>query len=124
MAVRGRAMSGALDFLGLSSKKAAAYVDRGAGKSAKFLGKASARYDKGIASGIIKAPSHAPLAAQKKAEVVRNAAIRARQMQVGKRYAAGGAALGSVGMYKNKTGSRGGYHGPNMQAPRGSGRFA
>ena len=55
---------------------------------------------------------------------VRNSAIRSRQMQVGRRYAAGGIALGGVGMYKNKTGSRGGYHGPNMQAPRGSGRYA
>jgi hypothetical protein len=55
---------------------------------------------------------------------VRNSAIRSRQMQVGARYAAGGAALGGVGMYKNRTGSRGGYHGPNMQPPTGSGRFA
>lgn len=124
MAVRGKAMSQALDFLGLSSKKAAAYVDRGAGKSAKYLARAGKRYDAGIAAGTIKAPSHAPLAAQKRAETVRNAAIRGRQMQVGGRYAAGGLALGSVGMYKNRTGSRGGYHGPNMQAPRGSGRFA
>lgn len=122
--MRGRAASSALDFLGMSSKKAAAYIDSGAGKSSKYMARASSRYDKGITTGAIKASSMPALASQKRGEVVRNASIRARQMQVGKRYAAGGIAMGSVGMYKNKSGSRGGYNGPNMQAPRGSGRFA
>ena len=124
MGLKGEGFSKAAHFLGLSSEKAAAYIDRGAGKSAKYLARAGKRYDAGIAAGTIKASSHAPLASMKRAETVRNAAIRGRQMQVGRRYAAGGLALGSVGMYKNRTGSRGGYHGPNMQAPRGSGRFA
>jgi hypothetical protein len=124
MAARGKAVSGALDFLGLSTKKAGAYIDRGGKKATRSLVKRGAAYDKGVASGSIKVPGFAPLADQKRAETIRSAAIMNRQMRVGGRYAAGGAALGGVGMYKNKTGSRGGYHGPNMQPPRGSGRFA
>lgn len=124
MAARGKAVSGALDFLGLSSEKAGAYIDRGGKKVTRSLEKRGAAYDKGVASGSIKVPGFAPLADQKRAETIRSAAIMNRQMRVGARYAAGGTALGGVGLYKNKTGSRGGYHGPNMQAPRGSGRFA
>jgi hypothetical protein len=124
MAARGKAVSGALDFLGLSTKKAAAYIDRGGKKATRSLAKRGATYDKGVASGSIATPGFAPLAAQKRAETIRSAAIMNRQVRVGARYAAGGAALGGVGMYKNKTGSRGGYHGPNMQPPTGSGRFA
>lgn len=124
MAARGKAVSGALDFLGLSTKKAGAYIDRGGKKATRSLAKRGAAYDKGVASGSITVPGFAPLAAQKRAETTRSAAIMNRQMRVGARYAAGGAALGGVGMHKNKTGSRGGYHGPNMRPPTGSGRFA
>lgn len=49
MAARGKAVGGALDFLGLSSKKAAAYIDRGAGKSAKYMDKGA----KKVATGRI-----------------------------------------------------------------------
>lgn len=52
------------------------------------------------------------------------AAVSKRQAQVGRRAVGTTAALGSVGMYRNQSGSRGGYNAPNMQAPRGSGRFA
>lgn len=37
---------------------------------------------------------------------------------------AGLGAAGSVGMYKNRDGSRGGYRAPSTRTPRGTGRYA
>ena len=51
MAARGKAVSGALDFLGLSSKKAAAYIDKGGKKATKYMDKGA----KKIAQGRISA---------------------------------------------------------------------
>jgi len=39
MAARGKAVSGALDFLGLSAEKAGAYIDRGGKKATKYMAK-------------------------------------------------------------------------------------
>lgn len=51
MPARGKAVDSALDFLGLSSKKAAAYIDKGTGKSAKYMAKGA----KKVAAGRISA---------------------------------------------------------------------
>ena len=48
-------------------------------------------------------------------------------MQAGKRTVMGGLAagsLGSISMYKNKDGSRGGYRSPSTRTATGSGRYA
>jgi hypothetical protein len=116
MAIKNKAVSGALDFLGLSSRKAATYIDSGKGKAPKYLSTATRNYDKATAAGVT-FPAD-------RGNTIRNAAIRRRQMQVGARYAAGGVAVGGIGMYRNKGGSRGGYVSPSTRAPRGSGRFA
>jgi hypothetical protein len=47
MAARGKAVSGALDFLGLSSKKAAAYIDKGGKKATKYIGKGAKKVAQG-----------------------------------------------------------------------------
>jgi hypothetical protein len=47
MAARGKAVSGALDFLGLSSKKAAAYIDRGGRKATKYMDKGAKKVAEG-----------------------------------------------------------------------------
>ncbi len=124
MAVRGKAVGTVLDFLGMSSAKAAPYIDAGKGKSAKYLARAGSAFDKGVSSGAIRTSGIPSVVAQQRAETVRNAAIRARQFQVGRRYAAGGVALGGVGMYRNRSGSRGGYSPPSMRTAKGSGRYA
>jgi hypothetical protein len=47
MAARGKAVSGALDFLGLSNKKASAYIDRGGRKATKYMDKGAKKVAQG-----------------------------------------------------------------------------
>jgi hypothetical protein len=47
MAVKGKAFEGALDFLGLSSKKAAAYIDKGGGNAARYMARGAKKVAKG-----------------------------------------------------------------------------
>ena len=75
MAARGKAVEGALDFLGMSSKKAAAYIDKGGKRATKYMAKGA----KKVAAGPPMSTAHATNLA------VRNSAIRSRQMQVGRR---------------------------------------
>jgi len=58
------------------------------------------------------------------ANAAMNAAVAKRQTQVGRRALGASVALGGVGMYKNRDGSRGGYSAPSMRTPRGTGRYA
>jgi len=61
------------------------------------------------------------------ADIARAKAMSASYVSSGRKamgITAGVAALGSVGMYKNRDGSRGGYRAPSMRAPRGTGRYA
>jgi hypothetical protein len=53
-------------------------------------------------------------------------AIRMRQGQVFRRYLAGGAAVGGLGFYTNRDGSRGGYRymAPRISTPKGTGRYS
>lgn len=51
-------------------------------------------------------------------------AMATRQAQVGRRATGAAVALGGVGMYKNRDGSRGGYRPPSTRTARGSGRYA
>lgn len=55
------------------------------------------------------------------------AAMRSSYVAAGKtptRAAGAAVALGGVGMYKNRDGSRGGYRPPSTRTARGSGRYA
>jgi hypothetical protein len=66
-------------------------------------------------------------AAATAANKARASAMQASYISSGRKamgVAAGAGALGSVGMYKNRDGSRGGYRAPSMRAPRGTGRYA
>jgi hypothetical protein len=58
MAARGKAVSGALDFLGMSSKKAAAYIDKGAGKSAKYMAKGAKKVAAGRSNACCSSNEH------------------------------------------------------------------
>lgn len=109
---------------GLSSTHAAAYIDRGAGKSAKYLAKGRQLMDAGVLKPAYK-PGLGPISASRaEAETIRDFAIRKRQFQVGRRYAAGAAAVGTYTAAKpNANQSRTSYRGP-MQTGRGVGRYS
>lgn len=116
MPIKNKAVMGALDFLGMSSKRAASYIDSGKGKAPKFMAKSTKAYDKAIADGATFTTD--------RGNTIRNMAIRRRQRQVGLRYGAGAATVGGIGGYRNKNGSRGGYASPSTRTARGSGRYA
>jgi hypothetical protein len=105
-------MRGAAKAMRMDSSRAASYLGKGSKNATRLMDRAATASANAIAAGRTGA-QYAP----------HNMAIRARQMQLGTRYAAGAVGVGVLGSQgKNRSSYR--PPRPMTQAPSGSGRFA
>ncbi len=105
-------MRGAAKAMRMDSTRAAAYLGKGSKNATRLTNKATQAAADAAAAGKT-GPQHS----------AHNLAIRARQRQIGTRYAAGAVGAGVLGSQgKNRSSYR--PPRPMTQAPSGSGRFA
>lgn len=105
-------LRGAAKAMRMDSSRAATYLAGGSKNATRIMDKAATRSAQAVAMGVT-GPGATP----------HNMAIRMRQAQIGRRYAAGAVGMGVLGSQGN---NRSSYRPPRpmTQAPSGSGRFA